>query len=31
MWGEIAANNPEDDWKRRMGEVAKAWAQYRLG
>jgi hypothetical protein len=29
MWGEIASNAPDDEWKQQMGAVAGAWTDYR--
>lgn len=29
MWGEIARNGPDDEWKQRMGNVAVSWQKFR--
>lgn len=29
MWGEIAENAPDDQWKQRMGSIAQEWAAHR--
>ncbi len=31
VWDELAAEAPEDRWKRKMSEVTREWAESRRG